>query len=73
MDKYISQSWNKVIKTIRINKQKKWLYSNFEGQIVSKIKQNCKFYIEKERLTILSLLNKEFNYQPSNADFKGVF
>ena len=70
MDKYISQSWNKIIKTIRNNKQKKWLYSNFEGYIVSKIEQKCK---EKGRLTISSLLNKDFNYQPSSADFKGVF
>ena len=70
---HINQSWNKVIKTISINSQKKWLHPNFEGHILSEIGQNSKYCKDKGRLTISSLLNKDFNYQPSSADFKGVF
>ena len=70
---HINQSWNKVIKTISINSQKKWLHSNFEVHILSKIKRFCKCCKDKGRLIIFSLLNKDFNYQPSSADFKGVF
>lgn len=68
-----SQSWNKQIETIHNKLQMQWFYPNFEGLIVSKIKHFCKYCKGEGRLIVISLSNKEFNYQPSSADFKGVF